>query len=165
MNKMKKLISLFLMATSVMITIYVVGKHYIQNNMIKPCTSNLVIVNKDSHLDLLIDFISFENNSKGKLTVNGVYFIGAAKNGIVRRQILFSMVNIENNYTFKNIGTIRSIRDETMNDEGLKMSLPDFFIKEGGELTLSVTTQGSLGYVFASGSRPVFYCELTRNVK
>ena len=76
-NKMKVLILTVLMVTCIMITIYVVDKHFIQNDRIKPCTSNLVIVNKNSHLDLLIDF--FKNNGKGKLTISGVYFIGATK--------------------------------------------------------------------------------------
>ena len=156
--KMKKQITIvILIITSFLFTwLFIIQK---RESGLNPCSAYMVIYKNNLHFNALIEFISFKKDGTGVLTLSGTSFINEKKTGVVRRVIEYSWDNTGGTYTFTSSAIRKSPRDETLSESTLKDFLPSFFSEVNGNLNLSVTPQGNAGYLFASGSRPLFFCE------
>ncbi|AUO67920.1 hypothetical protein WM46_08360 [Citrobacter freundii complex sp. CFNIH2] len=116
---------------------------------------------KDTQLNLLIDFLSSQDNGMGILTVSGTYFENDKKIGVIRRLVKYDWVLLNSSYRLSTTEIRKSSRDETLSDEDLELLLPGFFTHIGGKFDLTIATVDNAGYVFSAGVRPLFFCEVT----
>ena len=126
---------------------------------LKACSSSLAIYDQDSIFDLILDFTPLSKTSFGLLSVSGTYFDEGEKKGVIRREIKYEWVKSGETFNMKSVDIKKSTRDELFTDAELEKHLPGFFIYIGKTLNLTVVKQGSVGYLFLSGRRPVFFCE------
>lgn len=134
----------------------------LQPSFISPCSAFLIMKDNDSHFNILIDFLLIQNDGTGLVTVSGTYFKNEKKIGVIRRSINFDWVLHDHIYSLSAVDIKKSERDESLSDKDLKELLPLFFIQHGGKLDLTVTRESDGGYIFASGVRPLFFCEKTQ---
>lgn len=131
------------------------------SGFVKPCSTYLIINHGETQLNLLIDFLSSQENGTGILTVSGTYFENNKKIGVMRRLVKYDWVFLNNSYRLSATEIRKSSRDETLSDKDLELLLPDFFTHIGGKFDLTITSIGDAGYMFSAGVRPLFFCERT----
>ncbi|HGY1777138.1 hypothetical protein [Citrobacter amalonaticus] len=157
---MKRLLSILLIGV-VTVGVYLGFFNNTHSGFVKPCSTYLIISHKDTQLNLLIDFLSSQDNGMGILTVSGTYFENDKKIGVIRRLVKYDWVLLNSSYRLSTTEIRKSNRDETLSDEDLELLLPGFFTHIGGKFDLTIATVDNAGYVFSAGVRPLFFCEVT----
>lgn len=156
-RKFNVLIYFTLFATGALLSFfYKAHKEREKDNQI--CSSQVILYYNDVRANLNLDFMYTLKNKTGVVTVSGTYFKNNKFLGSLRQDVSYVWTENKDNFHFVSTRINKIITSHPITDKELSYILPDFYVYPGKQITYSIVNQGSKGYMFTIGKRPVFLC-------
>lgn len=134
--------------------------HYIYEQVKdnEECHSSIIVFYKDTTSYISINYMYSTENKTGIVAISGKYFEDGKVKGIIRRDIEYSWTENHDSFVFHSINVNKYAILETVSDDTLANILPDFFVYPDKTVSYLIQNQGTHGYLFLAGKRPLFYC-------
>ncbi|WP_082804182.1 MULTISPECIES: hypothetical protein [unclassified Erwinia] len=120
------------------------------------CVGNINYFKGDDKLSLIIG--QKMNDGKGLLTLSGALYEGKESRINVSKVIQFDY-HEENNILIAQSTLIQNSPMNEIKGEEEKKWFPEFFVKKGGKLPLTIKRTGIDTWIFYSNPVPLFICE------
>lgn len=157
--KVKTLICFILFSTGGTISFFhKVNNEIIQNPQL--CSSQVIMYYNDVRANFNLDFMYTLKNKTGVVTVSGTYFKNNKFLGSIRQDVSYVWTENKDNFNFVSTGINKIITSHPISDIEMSYILPDFYVYSGKQISYTIVNQGSKGYMFTIGKRPVFLCSL-----
>ncbi|HAE2266890.1 TPA_asm: hypothetical protein GND82_001739 [Salmonella enterica subsp. salamae serovar 60:g,m,t:z6] len=122
------------------------------------CSTSLVVFYNNTRSEIKLNFIYSLENKKGIVAVSGNYYEQDKLQGKIRRDVEYRWS--ENHDTYQLVSTKINHYSilENLSLEKMAKILPGFYLFPERKVNYSIQNQGTSGFVFSAGERPLFYC-------
>ena len=122
------------------------------------CSASIVVYHEDVRAHITLDFMYTLQKQTGIVAVSGTYYKNDKVAGIIRRDVSYVWTENKDSFHFTSINIHHVNDDESLSSEVISDVLPDFFVYPNKKMNYSITKQGSRGFMFSVGKRPIFFC-------
>lgn len=122
------------------------------------CSTTVVTYHNNIRANLTLDFMYTLKKRTGIIAVNGTYSKNDKVIGAIRRDVSYVWTENKDSFQFSSVKVNKVITDESVSDEEISEVLPVFYVYPGKSITYTILPQGSHGFMFAIGKRPIFFC-------
>lgn len=124
------------------------------------CTASLVIFQNSERVNVTMDYTYSLKKRTGQVALSGTFSSNEKVMGVIRRDVSYTWTENKDSFQFMSKHVNKSTGYGTAPDEYLSRFLPDFYVYPGKSINFTINNQGSKGYIFSVGKRPVFFCAL-----
>jgi len=118
----------------------------------------MIVFHKETQANITFDFMYNKEKRNGIVSVSGSYLENSHPEGTIRRDISFTWTENHGTYNFLSSGINKIDSLETLPDKVIATLLPGFYVYPDKSITYSIHPQGSQGFLFTIGKRPLFFC-------
>lgn len=122
------------------------------------CSTSLVVYYQNVRANITLNFMYSLENQNGVVAVSGTYIEDNKLKGRIRRDIAYDWNENQDSYHLHSTKINKFEIIETLPDELLANILPDFYVYPDKDVSYSILNQGTHGFLFTIGQRPLFYC-------
>ncbi|MCZ3382412.1 MULTISPECIES: hypothetical protein [Kosakonia] len=130
----------------------------IKNRSAESCSASMIVFHKETQANITFDFMYNKEKRNGIVSVSGSYLENSHPEGTIRRDISFTWTENHGTYNFLSSGINKIDSLETLPDKVIATVLPGFYVYPDKSITYSIHPQGSQGFLFTIGKRPLFFC-------
>lgn len=120
------------------------------------CRTSLIVFYNQSRSDIQLNFIYSREDKKGIVAVSGNYYENDKLKGKIRRDIEYSWREKHDTYQLLSTKVNKYRILETLPSDTMAKILLDFYVFPDKTINYSIQNQGTNGFIFSTGGRPLF---------